>query len=145
VVDDNKDNLKVASNYLKEKGYKIALALDGPSALHIMEQHGIDLVLLDVMMPGMDGFQTCQLLKQNPATRDVPVVFLTALSEANELTKCFAAGGADYITKPFRKEELFARVLTHVKLKVLTDHIKRLAATGHDNPLADLDELVQMT
>lgn len=124
VVDDDRENLKVVSNYLKEKGYKIALALDGKKALKVLDENKIDLILLDIMMPGMDGFEVCKVLKQQPETKEIPVIFLTAKSETDEIVKGFQTGGVDYITKPFKKEELFARVDTHVQLKLVRDMLK---------------------
>ena len=106
VVDDNQDNLKVVSNFLKEKNYKIALATDGAGALKILETNRIDLILLDIMMPGMDGFEVCKRLKENPETKDIPVIFLTAKSETDDIVRGFQLGGVDYITKPFKHKEI---------------------------------------
>lgn len=125
VVDDNQENLKVVGNFLKEKGYKIALATDGSSALKILENNKIDLILLDIMMPEMDGFEVCRNLKSNPDTQDIPVIFLTARTATEDIVKGFKTGGADYITKPFNKEELFARVHNHVQLKIARDFLIR--------------------
>jgi DNA-binding response OmpR family regulator len=121
VVDDNQENLKVVSNFLKEMNYKIALALDGDNALQIVRENKIDLILLDIMMPGMDGFEVCEILKENPETKDIPVIFLTARTETDDIVKGFQLGGVDYITKPFNKEELYARVNTHMQLKLIRD------------------------
>lgn len=124
VVDDNKENLKVVSNYLKDKGYKIALALDGKNALNILETNKIDLILLDIMMPEMDGFEVCEIIKSNDKTEEIPIIFLTARTETDDIVKGFQLGGVDYITKPFRKEELYARVNNHVQLKQVRDFLK---------------------
>lgn len=124
IVDDNKENLKVISNFLKDKGYQIALALDGSSALEIAKSNKIDLILLDVMMPEMDGFEVCIKLKQKKETIDIPVIFLTAKTETEDIVKGFELGGVDYITKPFKKEELFARVNNHIQLKRIKDLLK---------------------
>lgn len=124
IVDDNQENLKVASAFLREKGYKIALALDGTSALKILETNKIDLVLLDIMMPGMDGFEVCRQLKEKPETSDIPIVFLTAKNDPDDIAKGFQLGGVDYVTKPFKKEELFARVGCNAKLKLIKDLMK---------------------
>jgi|WetSurMetagenome_2_1015567.scaffolds.fasta_scaffold00014_53 two-component system, sensor histidine kinase and response regulator len=121
IVDDNTENLRVVSNFLKEKNYKIALATDGPSAIKITEETEIDLILLDIMMPGMDGFETCEILKKNPSSKDIPIIFLTGRDNTEDIVKGFQVGGVDYITKPFRKEELFMRVKTHIQLKLLRD------------------------
>jgi DNA-binding response OmpR family regulator len=125
IVDDNKHNLKIASNLLQEKGYQIALALDGESVFKIMESNRIDLILLDIMMPGMDGFEVCIKLKENVQTQNIPVIFLTAKTETDDLVKGFQVGGVDYITKPFKKEELYARVNNHIQLKLFRDLLKK--------------------
>jgi DNA-binding response OmpR family regulator len=121
VVDDNHENLKVVGNYLKEKNYKIALATDGESAMKILENNKIDLILLDIMMPGMDGFEVCRLLKEKEETKEIPIIFLTARNETEDIIKGFELGGVDYISKPFNKEELFARVNNHIQLKIAKD------------------------
>ncbi len=121
VVDDNQENLKVVSNFLKEKKYKIALATDGESAFKVLADNKIDLILLDVMMPGMDGFSVCRILKSKNETKEIPIIFLTALNDTDDIVKGFQIGGVDYITKPFRKEELYARVNNHIQLKLVRD------------------------
>ncbi len=123
VVDDNSDNLTVVGNYLKQKDYNLALAQDGKSALEIVNQHKIDLILLDIMMPEMDGYEVCRILKENPETKDIPVIFLTARTDTEDVVQGFQMGGVDYITKPFRKEELFARVNNHIQLKMIRDYL----------------------
>lgn len=125
VVDDNKENLKVISGYLREKGYKLALAFDGKNALKILDDNKIDLILLDVMMPEMDGYEVCEKIKQNVATTDIPIIFITAKTDTDDVVKVFQTGGADYLTKPFKKEELYTRVATHVKLKLINDTLKK--------------------
>lgn len=122
-VDDNLKNLKLVSNLLKEKDYKIALAADGKSALKIVEENKIDLILLDIMMPEMDGFEVCKILKSKPETKDIPVIFLTAKNDAEDIVKGFKLGGVDYITKPFKREELIVRVNNHVQLKMVKDYL----------------------
>jgi DNA-binding response OmpR family regulator len=127
VVDDNQDNLKVVSSLLKERGYKIALALDGYSALKVLENENIDLILLDIMMPGMDGFEVCRRLKENEKLKEIPIVFLTAVADTEDIVEGFRLGGVDYVTKPFRMEELLARVNTHIQLKITHDMLKAYA------------------
>ena len=116
VVDDNPENLKVVSNILKNKGYKIALALNGKSAFEILAKYPIDLILLDIMMPEMDGYEVCRLMKENEKFRDIPILFLSALNETSDIVKAFSAGAVDYVSKPFQMEELTARVATHIKI-----------------------------
>jgi CheY-like chemotaxis protein len=123
IVDDSIENLKVVSSYLKVLKYKIALAEDAKSAFKILKSEKIDLILMDIMMPGMDGFEACTVLKSDPETMDIPVIFLTAKIETDDIVKGFQTGGVDYITKPFRKEELFARINCHIKLKLVRDFL----------------------
>jgi two-component system, sensor histidine kinase and response regulator len=125
IVDDNRDNLRVVSSFLKDKGYKLALALDGASALEILQTNQIDLILLDIMMPEMDGFQVCKIIKANPELKDIPVIFLTAKNQTEDVVTGFELGGVDYITKPFRKEELYVRVSNHLQLKMMRDYLKK--------------------
>jgi len=115
-VDDNQENLKIISSFLKDEGFKIALALDGNSALKIMEDNDIDLILLDVMMPEMDGFEVCKRVKANPKTKEIPVIFLTAKNQTEDLVEGFKAGAVDYIIKPFKRDELLMRVKNHLEL-----------------------------
>ncbi len=110
VVDDNPRNLQVLGSLLKENKFRVAVAQDGRTALTYMETRQPDLVLLDVMMPGMDGYEVCRIIKADPLTRDVPVLFITALTDVENKLRGFEAGGEDYITKPFIKEEVLARV-----------------------------------
>ncbi len=127
VVDDNKENLKVVSNFLKEKGYQIALALNAQDAMNILRENEIDLVLLDIMMPEVDGYTFCRQIKETEALKDIPVIFLTAKTETADLVEGFHAGGVDYITKPFHKEELLVRVNNHLMLSYAKKHIERQA------------------
>lgn len=145
IVDDTPANLGVLVETLGAAGYQLMVAEDGEEALAQTEQTQPDLILLDVMMPGIDGFETCRRLKARPSTRDVPVLFMTALNETADKVKAFVAGGVDYITKPIEHEEAIARVRTHLALRrlhreleeqlALKDRFMRIA--GHDlrNPL----------
>lgn len=116
VVDDTLENLQVVGSVLKAQAYNIALATDGKSALEIVKENVIDLILLDIMMPGMDGYEVCQVLKADKATCHIPVIFLTARTEVEDLVTGFDAGGVDYIIKPFNHTELLARIKTHLEL-----------------------------
>lgn len=145
IVDDTPANLGVLVETLGAAGYQLMVAEDGEEALAQTAQTLPDLILLDVMMPGIDGFETCRRLKAQPATRDVPVLFMTALSETADKVKAFAAGGVDYITKPIEHEEAIARVRTHLALRRLRRELQEQLAlkekfmriAGHDlrNPL----------
>lgn len=124
VVDDTPDNLVLMSSLLKGK-YRVKLANSGPKALAIIHSETPpDLVLLDIMMPEMDGYQVCQALKSDARTRHLPVIFLTAKSEVEDETKGFALGAADYITKPISPPVVLARVETHLRLKLSADFLR---------------------
>jgi DNA-binding response OmpR family regulator len=110
IVDDKPENLKILASILTEQGYKVRGAISGELALRSAFSKPPGLILLDVMMPGMDGFEVCTVLKKEPNTCEIPVIFLSALSETEEKIKAFQAGGIDYITKPFRRDShAFAR------------------------------------
>jgi diguanylate cyclase (GGDEF)-like protein/PAS domain S-box-containing protein len=117
VVDDTPTNLGLLVDHLEDRGYEVLVALGGQEALDRLRYAQPDLILLDVMMPGMDGFETCRRLKADAQTRDIPVIFMTALTDLDSKVSAFAAGGVDYVTKPFQIEELIARVRTHIALR----------------------------
>jgi len=116
IVDDNHQNLRVVSSFLKDKNYNLALATSGVKTLELLEKIETDLILLDIMMPEMDGLETCRILKANPKTADIPVIFLTAKNQTEDIVEGFEAGGVDYITKPFNRDELLVRIKNHVDL-----------------------------
>lgn len=117
IVDDNPVNLGVVVDHLEEHEFNVTVAQDGEEALKRAEFGLPDLILLDVMMPGIDGFETCRRLKANATTRDIPVIFMTALADIHDKVAAFEAGGVDYVSKPFQLEELLARVRTHLELR----------------------------
>lgn len=117
IVDDLDDNLKVLSETLQEHGFHPLQAKSGERALQIAAKAQPDLILLDVMMPGMDGFETIQALKADPTTADIPVIFISALGQIEDKVRGFQSGAVDYVSKPFQKEEVLARVGTHMKLR----------------------------
>ncbi|MFP4471033.1 MAG: response regulator [Bacteroidales bacterium] len=117
IVDDIPKNIELAANILQTKNYNITFAKSGQSALEKVQSIDFDLILLDVMMPEMDGFEVCKKLKDDPDTRDIPVIFLTAKSETENVVKGFELGAVDYVTKPFKTEELLARVKTHIDIR----------------------------
>jgi diguanylate cyclase (GGDEF)-like protein/PAS domain S-box-containing protein len=125
VVDDTPANLEVAVAYLEDHGFQMLVAQDGEEALDRVRVVQPDLILLDVMMPGINGFDTCRRLKSMEGVREVPVIFMTALTDVGDKVKAFAAGGVDYVTKPLQLEELLARVRTHLELHAAR---QRLAA-----------------
>ena len=120
VVDDTPTNLSVLSEALKGAGFTVAIETDGESAIEQVKYNPPDLILLDVIMPGLDGFETCQRLKASASTQDIPVIFMTALSDPMDKVKGLSIGAVDYITKPFQQEEVLARVRTHLQLRNLT-------------------------
>ena len=117
VVDDIPKNVTLLEDMLTARGYRVATAMDGTQALARMAAEAPDLVLLDVMMPGIDGFEVCERLRADGATRDIPVIFLTALDDTFDKVRAFSTGAVDFVTKPFRSEELLARVGTHLALR----------------------------
>jgi len=117
LVDDVPTNIEILFQTLKSRGYQISLADSGAKALELIPELLPDLILLDIMMPEMDGIETCQRLKDDESTRDIPIIFITAKSETEDVVVGFKAGGVDYITKPFRLEEVLARVETHLRLR----------------------------
>lgn len=117
VVDDNPVNLGVMVDHLERHGFEVLVALGGFEALERVRYAQPDLILLDVMMPDLDGFETCRRLKHEEASRDIPVIFMTALADVDSKVTAFAAGGVDYVSKPFQVEELLARVRTHLALR----------------------------
>ncbi|MFB2968362.1 response regulator [Aerosakkonema sp. BLCC-F183] len=119
VVDDTRDNLRLLSAMLTEKGYVVRKALNGQMALTACLTVLPDLILLDVMMPGMDGYEVCQKLKENEKTRDIPVIFISALNDVLDKVKAFDVGATDYITKPFQEAEVLSRVGNQLKLRSL--------------------------
>lgn len=116
IVDDTPANLRLLSQMLGQHGYKVRVANDGRHALESIHANPPDLILLDIMMPGMDGYQVCEQLKRTPTVNAIPVIFLSALDASLDKVKAFAAGGVDYITKPFQLEEVLARVAAHLGL-----------------------------
>jgi two-component system, NtrC family, sensor kinase len=119
VVDDTPANLEVVTEALSDAGFEVAIATNGERAIKQANISHPDLILLDVMMPGIDGFETCRLLKNSAITRDIPIIFMTALSETTDKVKGLNLGAVDYVTKPFEEAELIARVTTHLKLRYL--------------------------
>lgn len=150
VVDDNQENLKVVSNILRSEGYKLALALGGKEALMILKEIKVDLILLDIMMPEMNGYELCTKIKSNENWQQIPVIFLTAKNQMDDLIKSFEVGGVDYLTKPFQREELLVRVRNHLELKVSREKIldmirerdKLYSKIAHDirSPLSGINQ-----
>ena len=125
-VDDDRINLRIIGGILRNEGYEIAEAASGEQALEVYATFQPNLVLLDVMMPGIDGFATCRTLKKNYGDKCAPVIFVTAKSEADDVVMGFDAGGVDYLTKPFRPKEVVARIRTHLSNQQLVEQQKDL-------------------
>lgn len=123
IVDDNLNNVKIIALTLRPLNYKIVITTNGNSAIEMVERTKPDIVLLDIMMPGMDGYETCKIIKSKKENENIPVIFLTALNEKENIVQGFDAGGVDYITKPFNKDELISRVKTHLELKLTKDEL----------------------
>ncbi|WP_442949767.1 hybrid sensor histidine kinase/response regulator [Nostoc sp.] len=143
VVDDTTTNLEFVFEVLTNVGFKVTTENDGEKALNKAEYRLPDLILLDVMMPGIDGFETCKRLKANSATCDIPVIFMTANSDTVSKVKGLSIGAVDYITKPFHEEELLARIKTHLQLRNLTKTLEKRVAertAALSKALKDLQE-----
>jgi signal transduction histidine kinase len=128
IVDDTPANLDTLSRVLSDVGYEIAIATSGEKALQVLQRRSPDLILLDVRMPGIDGFTTCKRIKVNPKTRDIPIVFMTSLIDLNNKIKGFDCGAVDYISKPFQEQEILARVKNHINLHLLTQSLEQQVA-----------------
>lgn len=126
VIDDNPTNLRLLFDYLKEDGFKTLIAEDGEEGISHATIAQPDLILLDMMMPGLSGLETCRLLKQKEETRHIPIIFITALSGVTDKVKGFQAGAVDYITKPFQQEEVLARIRTHLTIRRQREELAEL-------------------
>lgn len=154
VVDDTPKNIQVLGTILREEGFNINVATNGKEAIETANKVNPDIILLDIMMPEMDGFEACKLLKQNEKTAHIPIIFLTAKTEAEDILKGFELGANDYVTKPFNSAELLARVKTHLELVQGRNELKRqsmerkilLQVITHDltNPLVGLKGIVEL-
>ncbi|MEM7179676.1 MAG: hybrid sensor histidine kinase/response regulator [Spirochaetota bacterium] len=127
IIDDTPSNIKLLAALLDDKGYEVSASLDGQQAVQIISHIKPDLILLDIMMPGLDGYEVCKILKEDTTNREIPVIFLTAKSESTDIVKAFQIGAADYIAKPFSSSELLARVRTHI---LLSKQKKQLAESN---------------
>ncbi len=132
IVDDNPDNLQILGTILWNNGYEVCVAANGPDALDIAQKTPPDLVVLDVRMPVMNGFETCRRLKASANLRNIPVLFLSGLTEPEDKVEGFRCGGIDYITKPFRTAEVLARIDTHLKLRRYEKRLEQAAETSEE-------------
>jgi len=136
VVDDQEANVQLVCGFLMREGYEVVPASSGAQALERLASRLPDLILMDVLMPGMDGFAVCERVRLIPECAAIPVIFLSAADESEFIVKALESGGVDYITKPFRQAELIARVRTHLALKISRDKMAKL--------LSEKDELMEM-
>lgn len=144
VVDDTQENLRLLEDILTEQDYEVRAAPSGALALRSIQAALPDLILLDIRMPGMDGYAVCEHLKRDACTRDIPVIFISALHEVEDKVKGFEAGGVDYITKPFQAQEVLARVKLHILLQRFHHHLEELVEERTDKlqqALAEIQEL----
>lgn len=141
IVDDVPQNIQVIASLFQNEGYQMAFAQDGMTALQNVRENEFDLILLDIIMPEMDGIEVCRTLKESPKTADIPVIFITVKGEAEDILKGFEAGAVDYVTKPFNAVEVLARVRTHLELKKKIDNekvlISRLMASLEEHKRAE--------
>ena len=139
IVDDAPKNIQVVANLLGDMDYDISYATNGARALELIDENKFDLVLLDVMMPEMNGYEVCRIIKKDSFHDDLPVIFITAKTDEESLVEAFGAGAQDYVTKPFNSAELMARIKTHLKLKAFEDSQQVVI----DNAMAELKVLNQ--
>jgi diguanylate cyclase (GGDEF)-like protein len=149
LVDDNPTNLSVLSHALKAAGLKTRFAVDGESAIEQAVEDAPDLILLDLQMPGIDGFETCSQLKTDLRTKDIPVIFITASTDVENKVKGLSLGAVDYVTKPFQQDEVLARVRVHLTLRYLTRKVQEQAialqsANQELHRIANLDGLTEV-
>ncbi len=137
VVDDAKENIQAISAILRDKGYQVLVATDGQKALDLLEKVRPDLILLDIMMPGMDGFEVCARLKASPNWVEIPVIFLSGKTETADIVRGFELGAVDYVGKPFNAHELLARVATHLEIDQLHRENARLLLNVLPAKIAD--------
>lgn len=123
IVDDVLQNLQVIGTALMDAGYEISMATNGQQCLEMLETIYPDLILLDIMMPEMNGYEVCKAIKSNEVWKDIPIIFLTAKTETKDILEAFEVGGSDYVTKPFNQAELLARVNTHITLRKSKDSL----------------------
>ncbi|AFZ35636.1 response regulator receiver modulated diguanylate cyclase/phosphodiesterase with PAS/PAC sensor(s) [Stanieria cyanosphaera PCC 7437] len=126
IIDDNSNNLKILSETLIQAGFNVAVAIDGEMAIKQLEYHRPELILLDVLMPNLNGYEVCQQLKAKQQTRDIPVIFLSALDDAFDKVRAFSVGGVDYVTKPFQADEIIARIKHQLELQAAKAEISQL-------------------
>jgi len=121
IVDDTVKNIQIAMNILRNEGYKMFYAKSGKMALTLLEEHSFDLILLDIMMPELNGFEVCEIIKSNENLKKIPIVFLSGKDSTSDIEQAYECGGIDYVVKPFITIELITKVNSYVKLKKYED------------------------
>jgi len=144
VVDDRRENLQLLNSFLVAEGYRVRSALNGPTALMSIEAKKPDLILLDIRMDGMDGFEVCRKLKADPETADIPIIFISARDDTEAKVEAFRAGGVDYVAKPFANEEVIARVRTHLQLTDYQHNLEKRIEEGLAE-IRNLNEELELT
>jgi two-component system, sensor histidine kinase and response regulator len=154
IVDDVLTNFQVLQYSFDKAGYEVAFCDNGPDAIELSLKRHFDLILLDIMMPGMNGYEVCSKLKNNPATSHIPVIFITARADSDSLIRGFDAGAVDFITKPIKAPEILARAKTHITLKKTTERLKEINAMkdkilsiiAHDlrGPIGNFREAIEL-
>ena len=140
IVDDNRENLELLEAYLEDIECRTIAAYDGPEALEIIKHDKPDLILLDIMMPKMSGFEVCRRVKNDPATSHIPIIMVTALNDFGDMQRAVDCGTDDFVSKPVNKLEMITRVKTMLKLKHLTDKLERTLAY-----LAEIEKQAQIS
>jgi len=144
IIDDNPENIKVLGNLLEKNGYDPVVFLNAKIALESIRKKRPEIILLDIMMPEMDGYEMCQILKDDASFKDIPVIFLTGKTDTEDLVKGFDLGAADYVKKPFEFAELLARIKTHIDFKKAREEIKTLNQRLEDKVNERTAELEEM-
>ena len=129
IVEDNSSNSRLCEKLLNKKGFATVICSDAEKAIEYINNESPDLILLDIIMPGIDGYEFCSIIKNNLKIKDTPIIFLSAMDDEKSIIKGFECGGVDFITKPFRRQELIARIRTHVELKQAKEKLLKMATT----------------
>lgn len=129
IVEDSSVNGKLCERLLNKNGYETAICTDGESAIDFVNTNAPDLILLDIVMPGIDGYEFCKMIKNHPKIKHTPIIFLSSMNDEQSIIKGFEYGAVDYITKPFRHQELLARTKTHIELKLAKEKLLKMAIT----------------
>jgi len=130
IVDDTPSNIQVAMNILKNENYKMLFAQSGKKAFDIIKNNNIDLILLDIMMPELNGFEVCKILNSDKNTKKIPIIFLSGKDSSSDIEEAYEAGGDDYVVKPFINIELIKKVNTHITLKKLKEKLSSTVSTN---------------